>query len=69
MQTFPVLIPQDATPGSITVESLGPKNVDGSSLELLRMKTSDLEIQLYFDAKRHLIRLEAPDAKVIVVRQ
>jgi hypothetical protein len=68
-QTFPVLIPQDATPGSITVDSLGAQNIDGASLEVLRMHSTDLEIRLYFDAKRHLVRLEVPDAKVVIVRQ
>jgi hypothetical protein len=68
-QSFPVLIPQDATPGSIDVESLGPKNVDGANLEVLRVHSTDLEIQLFFDVKLHLIRLEVPAAKVVIVRQ
>ena len=46
-QSFPVLIPQDATPGSIDVESLGAKSVDGANLEVLRVHSTDLEIQLY----------------------
>ena len=69
VQTFPVLIPQDATPGSIEVESLGEKNVDGAHLEALRVHSTDLEIQLYFDAKFHLVRLEVPAAKVVIARQ
>jgi len=68
-QSFPVLIPQDMTPGSITVESIGSRTVDGASFEALRMRTSDLEIDLYFDAGHRLMRLEVPAAKVIVVRQ
>jgi hypothetical protein len=68
-QTFPVLIPQDATPGSIDLESLGAKNVDGTNLEVLRVHSTDLEIQLYFDAKLHLVRLEVPAAKVVIIRQ
>jgi hypothetical protein len=68
-QSFPVLIPQDATPGSIDLESLGTKSVDGANLEILRVHSTDLEIQLYFDAKFHLVRLEVPAAQVVIVRQ
>lgn len=68
-QSFPVLIPQDATPGSIDLESLGAKSVDGADQEVLRVHSTDLEIQLYFDAKLHLVRLEVPAAKVVIVRQ
>jgi hypothetical protein len=68
-QTFSVLIPQDATPGSVDVESLGPKNIEGNPLEELRVHSTDLEIELYLDAKHHLMRLEVPSAKVVIVRQ
>jgi len=68
-QSFPVLIPQDATPGTIDLESLGTKSVDGADLEVLRVHSADLEIQLFFDAKFHLVRLEAPAAKVVIIRQ
>ena len=68
-QTFPVLIPQDATPGSIDVESLGPQTVDGARLETLRVHSTDLEIELFFDAKFRLMRLEVPAAKVVIERQ
>jgi len=68
-QTFPVLIPQDATPGSIDVESIGAQTVDGAHLEALRVHSTDLEIELYFDAKFRLMRLEVPAAKVVIVRQ
>lgn len=69
MQSFSVLIPQDATPGTIDVEALGTKNVDGANLELLRVHSTDLEIELYFDLRFHLIRLEVPAAKVVILRQ
>jgi hypothetical protein len=69
VQIFAVLIPQDATPGSIDVESLGEKSVGGAHLEALRVHATDLEIQLYFDAKFHLVRLEVPTAQVVIVRQ
>lgn len=68
-QTFPVLIPQDATPGSIDVESVGPQTIDGAHLEALRVHSTDLEIEIYFDAKLRLMRLEVPAAKVVIVRQ
>ena len=68
-QSFPVLIPQDATPGTIDLEALDEKSVDGANLEVLRVHSTDLEIQLYFDAKFRLIRLEVPAAKVEILRQ
>jgi hypothetical protein len=68
-QTFPVLIPQDLTPGSISVEATGSTTRDGKSYEGLRVNTSDLEVQLMLDANRRLMRLEVPSAKVSVVRE
>lgn len=68
-QTFPVLIPQDMTPGSITLEAAGAQNVDGSQLELLRAHTPDLELNLYLDANRRLVRLTVPTSKAEVRRE
>ncbi len=68
-QTFPVLIPQEMTPGMITVEALGPQQVDGAALELLRVRTADLEINLYFDASHRLVRLDVPASKAVIVRE
>lgn len=68
-QSFPVLIPQDATPGSIDVESLGTKTVEGANLQALRVHSADLEIQLFFDAKLRLVRVEVPAAQVVIARQ
>ncbi len=68
-QTFPVLIPQDLTPGTINVESLGVKNIEGSALEALRINTADLEVLAYFDAQRRLARIEVPSANVVIVRR
>ncbi len=68
-QTFPVLIPQDLTPGSITVEATGSQAVDGKSYEGLRVATSDLEVLLYLDSNHRLMRLEVPASKVSVVRE
>ena len=67
-QTFPVLIPQDLTPGSISVEATGAASHDGKSYEGLRVTTSDLEVLLMLDPNRRLMRLEVPSAKVSVVR-
>jgi hypothetical protein len=68
-QMFPVLIPQDVTPGRITVESQGRKSTEGGEFDVLRVSTSDLEVDAYFDAKHHLMRLEVPAAKVVIARQ
>jgi hypothetical protein len=68
VQTFQVLIPQELTPGSITVQSTGPASADGKTFEGLKVSTSDLEILLLLDGKHRLMRLEVPDAKVSVVR-
>jgi hypothetical protein len=68
-QTFPVLIPQELTPGSITVESTGSATADGKSFEGLKVTTADLEILLLLDINHRLMRLEVPSAKVSVVRE
>ena len=67
-QTFPVLIPQELTPGTITVESVGSASADGKSYEGLKVNTSDLEILLLLDNNHRLMRLEVPAAKVSVIR-
>jgi hypothetical protein len=68
-QSFPVLIPQELTPGTITVESGGSATADGKSYDLLRVTTSDLEIQLFLDSNHKLHRLEVPASKVVVARE
>ena len=68
-QQLPVLIPQELTPGTITVESTGATSSGGKSYEGLRVATSDLEILLLLDASHKLMRLEVPSAKVAVVRE
>jgi hypothetical protein len=67
-QTFPVLIPQELMPGTITAESTGSASIDGASYEGLRVNTTDLEIDLYLDSNHRLMRLEVPSAKVSVIR-
>ena len=68
-QTFPVIIPQELTPGTITVESVGSASADGKSYEGLKVTTSDLEILLFLDGNHRLMRLEVPAAKVSVIRE
>ncbi len=68
-QTFPVLIPQDLTPGSIAVEATGSSTAEGKSYEGLRVATSDLEVLLLLDSNHRLMRLEVPSSKVSVIRE
>ena len=69
VQTFPVIIPQELTPGSITVESKGSASADGKTYQGLMVTTSDLQILLLLDGNHRLMRLEVPDAKVSVIRE
>lgn len=66
-QTFTVLVPQELTPGTVTVESLGKQDVDSKKMDELRVKTEDNEIDLYLDSGR-LMRLVAPAANAEVIR-
>jgi phage baseplate assembly protein gpV len=68
-QTFPVLIPQDLTPGTITVESSGTASSGGKSYEGLKVTTSDIEVLLLLDSTHRLMRLEVPAANVAVIRE
>jgi hypothetical protein len=67
-QTFPVFIPQELMPGTITAEATGPASVDGKTYEGIRVATSDLEVDLLLDSAHRLMRLEVPSAKVSVIR-
>lgn len=67
-QQLPVLIPQELTPGNITLEATGSASAQGKTYEGLRVNTPDLEILLLLDSKHKLMRLEVPSAKVAVVR-
>ena len=67
-QNLPVLIPQELTPGSVSVESTGPVTSKGKSYDGLRVTTSDLEVLLFLDSNHRLMRLEVPSAKVSVER-
>jgi hypothetical protein len=68
-QTFPVLIPQELTPGTITVDWLGAVSAEGKSYEGLKVETADLQVTLYLDGNHKLVRLEVPAAQVVVVRE
>jgi hypothetical protein len=63
-QTFSVLVPQEMTPGIVTVESLGRS--DGK-LEELRVKTDDLELDLFLDNMK-LVRILAPASNAEILR-
>lgn len=67
-QNLPVLIPQELTPGSVSVEATGSASSNGKSYDGLRVTTSDIEVLLFLDSTHRLMRLEVPSAKVIVAR-
>jgi len=67
-QTFSVLVPQELTPGSVIVESLGTQDVGGKKLEELTVKTEDLEVDLYLDGGR-LVRIVAPSTNAEIIRE
>ena len=68
LQTFSVLVPQELTPGMVTVESAGTQEIDGKKLEQLRVKSDDLEINLLLDGQK-LVRIVAPGSNAEIVRQ
>ena len=67
-QRFAVYIPQDDTPGELTLKSEGSIELDGKKFDLLRMRTADIDLQLFFD-KQRLMRITAPGAKVVIERE
>jgi len=67
-QTFAVLVPQDMAPGMVTVESLGKQEVAGAKLEELRVRTEDLELDLYLDGQK-LVRIVAPASNAEIIRE
>lgn len=68
-QTFPVLIPQELTPGTIVVEATGSAESGGKTYDGLKVTTPDLEVLLLLDANHKLMRIEVPAAKVSVIRE
>lgn len=67
-QTISVLVPQDLTPGSLTLDSLGKQDLDRKELEELRVKTEDLELLLFLDGPR-LMKIISPSANAEIVRE
>lgn len=68
VQSFAVLVPQEMTPGNVTVESLGKQDSKGKQLDELRVRTEDLELDLFLDGQR-LMRIAAPASGAEIVRQ
>lgn len=68
-QSIPVLIPQDQTPGTISVEWVGPQEVGGIKADVLRVHSADLEIDVYYDSARRVVRLAVPASKAEVLRE
>jgi hypothetical protein len=68
-QDIPVLIPQLQTPGVISVHWLGPQDVNGTKLDLLRVRSAELEVDAYFDSARRLMRISVPASKAEVIRE
>ncbi|HUJ41322.1 MAG TPA: hypothetical protein VLW54_12315 [Candidatus Acidoferrales bacterium] len=70
-KTYSVLVPQELTPGSVTAEYGGEQVMDGRKMDVLRVRSSDLEIDLYCDPgqQERMMRLEVPASKAVVVRQ
>lgn len=67
-QTIAVLVPQEMTPGKVTLDSLGKQDVHGRKLEGLSVKTEDNEVDLYLEGDR-LVRIVAPAANAEIVRE
>jgi hypothetical protein len=68
-QTFPVLVPQELLPGSITVDWAGAVSAEGKAYEGLKVRTNDLQVTLFLDSNHRLMRLEVPSSKAAVVRE
>jgi hypothetical protein len=66
-QTFTVLVPQELTPGSITVESAGTHDAGGKKLDELAVKSPDLEVDLFLDGQR-LVRILSPSTNAEILR-
>ncbi len=67
-QTFQVYIPQDDTPGEVALKSEGSVEIDGKKFDLVRLRTADIDLQLFFD-KQRLMRVTAPGGKVVIERE
>jgi hypothetical protein len=66
-QTLAVLVPQEMTPGTVTVDSMGEQVVNGQKVQELRVRTEDNEIDLFLDGPK-MVRLVAPAANAEIIR-
>jgi|HubBroStandDraft_4_1064222.scaffolds.fasta_scaffold24281_2 hypothetical protein len=67
-QTFSVLVPQEMTPGTVTVDSMGEQELSGKKVQELRVRTEDNEIDLFLDGPK-LMRVVAPAANAEIIRE
>lgn len=67
-QTFAVIVPQEMTPGTVTVVSVGKQDAGGKKLDELVVKTEDLELDLYLDGPK-LVRIVVPSSNAEIVRE
>ena len=67
-QTFSVLVPQELTPGTVTVDSMGDQELNGKKVQELRVRTEDNEIDLFLDGPK-LLRVVAPAANAEIIRE
>jgi hypothetical protein len=66
-QSFSVLVPQELTPGTVTVDSMGEQELSGKKVQELRVRTEDNELDLYVDGPK-LMRVVAPAANAEIIR-
>jgi hypothetical protein len=67
-QSFSVLVPQEMTPGTVTVQSVGKQDVNGKKFDELVVKTEDIELDVYLDNLR-LMRIVVPSSNAEILRQ
>jgi hypothetical protein len=67
-QSFSVLVPQELTPGTVTVDAMGEQELSGKKVEELRVRTEDNELDLYLDGPK-LMRVVAPAANAEIIRE
>lgn len=70
VQTFSVLVPQSLTPGTITAETFRPSEGNSTGkIHGLRVRSADLEIEVYVDESRRLVRLSVPSANAEIIKR
>ncbi|MGA8231465.1 MAG: hypothetical protein WB795_08290 [Candidatus Acidiferrales bacterium] len=67
-QVVSVLVPQSMTPGSVTIEPLASPSAGNSSQQGLRVKTEDLEVDVFLEAGK-LQRIAVPSASAEILRE